>query len=209
MPRSRACCFQSSTAERRRATRIPRPGLPQLLRTAIDAVLDLPISDPALGHAGASARAAAPFPTRAARRRERRPRQGTVLLIEDLHWVDRASDAVMAALASLKTPHLLIIVTSRPTGIPKWIDQCSAEIVALRPLDESSGQGDAGRHSGGLLHDVRPEGPDHPPYRQRSAVCRGGVPRAEGNRHPSRGMGQSHPRVSRSTNSASPTAYKG
>ena len=32
------------------------------------------------------------------------------------------------------------MVTSRPTGIPKWIDQCGAEIVALRPLDESSGR---------------------------------------------------------------------
>jgi class 3 adenylate cyclase/tetratricopeptide (TPR) repeat protein len=120
--------------------RDPKAGLPQTLRTAIDAVLDLPISDshwdalePQLrGRAISDASCA--VVENAARDRP------TVLLIEDLHWVDRASDAVTAALASLKTPHLLIVVTSRPVGVPKWIDQCGAEIVALRPLDESSGR---------------------------------------------------------------------
>jgi class 3 adenylate cyclase/tetratricopeptide (TPR) repeat protein len=120
--------------------RDPKAGLPQTLRTAVDAVLDLPISDshwealePQLrGRAISDASCA--VVENVARGRP------TVLLMEDLQWVDRASDAVMAALGSLKTPHLLIVVTSRPTGIPKWIDQCGAEIVALRPLDESSGR---------------------------------------------------------------------
>jgi class 3 adenylate cyclase/tetratricopeptide (TPR) repeat protein len=118
----------------------PKAGLPQLLRSAVDAVLDLPISDPQWDTLEPSLRGRAISDASCAIVENVVGGRPTVLLIEDLHWVDRASDAVMAALASLKTPHLLIVVTSRPTGIPKWIDQCDAEIVALRPLDESSGR---------------------------------------------------------------------
>jgi class 3 adenylate cyclase/tetratricopeptide (TPR) repeat protein len=118
----------------------PRTGLSQLLRTAINAVLDLPISDPHWDALEPSLRGRAISDASCAIVENVVVGQPTVLLMEDLHWVDRASDGIMAALASLKTPHLLIIVTSRPTGIPKWIDQCEAEIVALRPLDESSGR---------------------------------------------------------------------
>ena len=115
-------------------------GLPQTLRTAVDAVLDLPISDPHWEALEPQLRGRAISDASCAVVENVARGRPTVLLMEDLHWVDRASDAVMAALASLKTPHLLIVVTSRPTGIPKWIDQCDAEIVALRPLDESSGR---------------------------------------------------------------------
>ena len=118
----------------------------------------------------------------------------TVLLMEDLHWVDRASDAVMAALASLKTPHLLIVVTSRPTGIPKWIDQCDAEIVALRPLDESSGRAmlDAILGVSSTTFDLKGRIIRHtasvPLFVEE--VCR----RPQGNRRAQGRMGQSDPR---------------
>ena len=118
----------------------PRAELPPLLRTALDTVLDLPTSDahweslePAL-RGSAISDASCAIMEGAARR------QRTVLLVEDLHWLDRASDAVMAALASLKTPNLLILLTSRPNGIPKWIDRSGAETLILRPLDEGSGR---------------------------------------------------------------------
>ncbi len=120
--------------------RDPKAGLPQTLRTALDAVLDLPISDPHWETLEPQLRGRAISDASCAIVENVARGRPTVLLIEDLHWVDRASDAVMAALASLKTPHLLIIVTSRSAGVPKWIDQCGAEIVALRPLDESSGR---------------------------------------------------------------------
>ncbi len=120
--------------------RDPKAGLPQLLRTAVDAVLDLPISDPHWEKLEPQLRGRAISDASCAVVENAARGRPTVLLIEDLQWVDRASDAVMAALASLKTPHLLIVVTSRPTGIPKWIDQCGAEIVTLRPLDETSGR---------------------------------------------------------------------
>jgi predicted ATPase/class 3 adenylate cyclase len=118
----------------------PRLGLPQILQSAIDAVLDLPISDEAWEKLEPQARGRAISDASCAIVENLARRRSTVLLIEDLHWVDRASDAVVAALASLKTPQLLIIVTSRPNGIPEWVDRCDAENVALRPLDEGSGR---------------------------------------------------------------------
>jgi class 3 adenylate cyclase/tetratricopeptide (TPR) repeat protein len=118
----------------------PRAGLSQLLRTAVDAVLDLPISDPHWDALEPPLRGRAILDASCAIVENAALSRPTVLLIEDLHWVDRASDAVIAALTSLKTPQLLIIVTSRPIEVPKWIDQCGAEIAALRPLDESSGR---------------------------------------------------------------------
>jgi class 3 adenylate cyclase/tetratricopeptide (TPR) repeat protein len=117
-----------------------RRGLPQILQSAVDAVLDLPISDEVWDKMEPQSRGRAISDASCAivenLARERR----TVLLIEDLHWVDRASDAVVSALASLNTRQLLMIVTSRPNGIPDWVDRCNAETLALRPLDEGSGR---------------------------------------------------------------------
>lgn len=117
----------------------PRERLPRHLRSAIDAVLDRPISDgewhklepPARGQAIADA-------TRALVENAARE-QRTVLLVEDVHWVDRASAPIVSALASLQSPNLLVVVTSRPNGAPDWIRQCDAEVLALRPLEESAG----------------------------------------------------------------------
>jgi tetratricopeptide (TPR) repeat protein len=66
-------------------------------------------------------------------------RQPTILLLEDLHWIDRASDVVVAGIASLAVPGLLVLLTSRPNGMPVWIARGHAEIVAMRPLDDDSG----------------------------------------------------------------------
>ncbi len=118
----------------------PRLGLPPILRSAVDAVLDLPISNGQWDKLEPQSRGRAIRDASCAIVENLARRQRTVLLIEDLHWVDRASDAVMAALASLKTPHLLILVTGRPNGIPDWVSRCNAEILPLRPLDESAGR---------------------------------------------------------------------
>ena len=118
----------------------PTVGLPPILRSAVDAVLDLPISDGQWEKLEPQSRGRAISDAICAIVENLANRLRTVLLIEDLHWVDRASDAVMAALASLKTPHLLILITSRPNGIPAWVNRCNAESLALRPLDESAGR---------------------------------------------------------------------
>jgi class 3 adenylate cyclase/tetratricopeptide (TPR) repeat protein len=118
----------------------PRAGLPPILRSAVEAVLDLPISDGQWDRLEHQSRGRAISDASCAIVANMAQQRRTVLLIEDLHWVDRASDAVMAALASLKTPHLLMLVTSRPNGIPGWVNRSNAEILALRPLDESAGR---------------------------------------------------------------------
>ncbi|MGB8843921.1 MAG: hypothetical protein WCC64_22960, partial [Aliidongia sp.] len=63
----------------------------------------------------------------------------TVLLIEDMHWIDQASDAAIETLTALCARHpLLILFTSRPNGAPAWVGQHNT--TRLRPLDESGGQ---------------------------------------------------------------------
>ena len=118
-----------------------RLGLPQVLRSAVDAVLDLPLSDDGLWDSmEPQLRGRAISDACCVILQKLALRQRTVLLIEDLHWVDRASDSVMSALAAQTAPGLLVILTSRPDGIPDWVDRCSAESFSLRPLDEVSGR---------------------------------------------------------------------
>jgi class 3 adenylate cyclase/tetratricopeptide (TPR) repeat protein len=118
----------------------PRAGLPRILRSALDAALDLPNLDEQWDRLEPQSRGRAICDAGCALVENLARQQRTVLLIEDLQWVDRASDVVMAALASLRTPNLLIVITSRPDGIPDWVARCNAENLALRPLDESSGR---------------------------------------------------------------------
>jgi class 3 adenylate cyclase/tetratricopeptide (TPR) repeat protein len=119
----------------------PRQGLPQILRSAVDAVLDLPLTDDGLWDSlEPQLRGRAISDACCAIVQKLAHRQRTLLLIEDLHWVDRASDTVMSALAAQTAPGLLVVLTSRPDGIPDWVDACSAESFALRPLDEVSGR---------------------------------------------------------------------
>ncbi len=117
----------------------PREGMPPIWRAAIDAVLDLPVSDdewnrlepPARGQAINDASRALVEATARGRR--------TVLLVEDVHWVDRASAPILTTLASLQSPNLLVLLTSRPSGLPTWVRQSNAEILALRALADSAG----------------------------------------------------------------------
>ncbi|MGY8636500.1 adenylate/guanylate cyclase domain-containing protein [Bradyrhizobium sp. 14AA] len=117
----------------------PRKSLPPIQQCALDAVLDLPISDPQWSDLEPDARRRAISDTCCAIVEGLAHRQRTVLLIEDLHWIDRASDAVVATIASLRTPGLFVLLTTRPNGMPVWIASCHAEVVAMRPLDDDSG----------------------------------------------------------------------
>lgn len=117
----------------------PRDALPVVQQRAIDAVLDLPISDPQWDELEPHARGRAISDASCAIVETVARRQRTILLIEDLHWSDRASDTVVAALSGLLCPGLLVLLTMRPNGMPVWIARCHAEIVAMRPLDDDSG----------------------------------------------------------------------
>jgi class 3 adenylate cyclase/tetratricopeptide (TPR) repeat protein len=114
-------------------------GLSAIHQSAIDAVLDLPVTHPQWSELEPHARGRAITDASCALITELALRQSTVLLLEDLHWLDRASDGVVAALAALRAPGLLVLLTSRPGGMPVWIANCRAEIVAMQPLDDESG----------------------------------------------------------------------
>jgi class 3 adenylate cyclase/tetratricopeptide (TPR) repeat protein len=115
----------------------PRAGLPQILRSALDAVLDLPLSDPHWEVLSPSQRGRAICDASRAIIENVARGQRTVLLIEDLHWIDSSSTAAIESLTSLTGAHqLLVLVSSRPEGAPEWLSRCSAEELWLRPLDD-------------------------------------------------------------------------
>jgi class 3 adenylate cyclase/tetratricopeptide (TPR) repeat protein len=118
----------------------PRASLPPILRAAVHAVLDLPIVDEQWDGLEPQARGRAIREAGCALVENLAKRQPTLLLIEDLHWIDRASDPIVAAVAALKTPDLLMLFTGRPNGAPDWASREGIENLTLRPLDESSGR---------------------------------------------------------------------
>jgi tetratricopeptide (TPR) repeat protein len=117
----------------------PRDGMPPIWRSAINAVLDLPISDDEWHKLEPQARGRAISDASRALVENAAGTQRTVLLVEDVHWLDRASTPVVAALASLRSPNLLVVITTRPNGSPDWVGRCNAEDLVLRPLDEDAG----------------------------------------------------------------------
>lgn len=117
----------------------PLKDLPAIQQSALDAVLDAPIANPQWDELEPHARGRVISDASCAVIQSLASRQPTILLLEDLHWIDRASDVVVAAIASLALPDLLVLLTSRPNGMPAWIARCHAEIVAMRPLDDDSG----------------------------------------------------------------------
>jgi class 3 adenylate cyclase/tetratricopeptide (TPR) repeat protein len=116
-----------------------REGMQPIWRSAIDAVLDLPVSDEEWNKLEPQARGQAIADASRALVEAVARRQRTVILVEDVHWLDRASAPIISILASLKIPDLLVLLTSRPSGLPSWVRDGDAEIVALRALDESAG----------------------------------------------------------------------
>jgi transcriptional regulator with AAA-type ATPase domain/tetratricopeptide (TPR) repeat protein len=62
-------------------------------------------------------------------------RRPLVLVVDDLHWCDAASEECLASLAhQAGTAPLLLLVTHRPGYRPPWFDRAHATQIALRPL---------------------------------------------------------------------------
>ncbi len=58
-----------------------------------------------------------------------------ILLIEDAHWLDRASeDLLRSIIESGEHANLLIIQTRRPEYVPAWLDAPCVTTIALNPL---------------------------------------------------------------------------
>jgi transcriptional regulator with AAA-type ATPase domain/tetratricopeptide (TPR) repeat protein len=62
-------------------------------------------------------------------------RQPVVIVIEDVHWIDRTSEELIGALADLVTrTRVLLVCTSRPGAQLPWAGRSHANQIALAPL---------------------------------------------------------------------------
>jgi DNA-binding NtrC family response regulator/tetratricopeptide (TPR) repeat protein len=68
-------------------------------------------------------------------------RRTLVLVMEDLHWIDRSSEAWVARLAGhvARTP-ILFVAAYRPGYRPSWLDRSDATQIALQPLGRGDGR---------------------------------------------------------------------
>ncbi len=67
-------------------------------------------------------------------------RRPLVLLVEDVHWIDPASETCLAGLAeALGRASLLLVTSYRPGYRPTWIDRSYATQISLAPLRRDDG----------------------------------------------------------------------
>jgi predicted ATPase len=65
----------------------------------------------------------------------------TLLLLEDLHWIDGQSETAIEAILSLVANHpLLVLLTWRTENAPEWLAKLDVRTVWLRSLDKSAGK---------------------------------------------------------------------
>ncbi len=95
--------------------------------------------------------------------------QPTVLVLEDLHWVDSQSENVVEALMSLAASRpLLILLTWRTEDTPEWLARLDVRRVWLRSLDLGS--------ANALLDDLLGTAPDLDPLKAHILRHTGQVP---------------------------------
>ena len=58
----------------------------------------------------------------------------TILLVEDIHWIDEASEALLQTLAQSAGGGLLLVTTRRPYYAPDWLAAREVTTLALKPL---------------------------------------------------------------------------
>ena len=69
-------------------------------------------------------------------------RRPTLLVVEDLQWIDRSSEECLSLLVErLAGASLLVICTYRPGHRPLWIDKSHATQIALQPLSPQESLG--------------------------------------------------------------------
>jgi tetratricopeptide (TPR) repeat protein len=67
--------------------------------------------------------------------------QPTLLLLEDLHWIDGQSETAIEAILSLIADHpLLVVLTWRTENAPEWLAKLDVRKVWLRSLEKSAGK---------------------------------------------------------------------
>lgn len=64
------------------------------------------------------------------------PDRPRVILIEDLHWMDQGSlEYLRAVLECPEASSTLVLINSRPTGLPIWLEALPLDRLRLQPLD--------------------------------------------------------------------------
>jgi class 3 adenylate cyclase/tetratricopeptide (TPR) repeat protein len=83
-------------------------------------------------------------------------RRPLVLVVEDLHWIDPASEACLASLAeTVGGACVLLVTTYRPGYRPSWIDRSYATQISLAPLRHDDSQ----RVVRALMPELAPDDP--------------------------------------------------
>ncbi|MES2192889.1 MAG: AAA family ATPase [Pseudomonadota bacterium] len=131
----------------------PAPAHSDLWQAALCSVLDQPVTDSRWGDLEPLLRRRAIID--AARHAIGRviATRPTILLLEDLHWIDGQSETAVEALMSLTAGHpLLVLLTWRTEDTPGWLARLDLRRIWLRSLDISS--------ANALLDDLLGAGPD-------------------------------------------------
>ncbi len=114
---------------------------PSSWRTAIDVVLGQPIEDPDWDELDPRSQRRAIL--KASRWLVQRlvSHNRTVILLEDVHWIDEASEAVIEAIISIADQKdILFILTSRSEVLPNWLSQRRVRSLLLKTLDRGSAE---------------------------------------------------------------------
>ena len=117
----------------------PKARLAPIGRAAIDAVLGLSIAEPAWHAMTPAARGRAIGDACRCLVEAVTRRAPTVLVIEDIHWIDGASDTIIEGLLSKPFDNgALVLVSGRPTGCPAWVESRSTTTLRLGPLGDAA-----------------------------------------------------------------------
>jgi class 3 adenylate cyclase/tetratricopeptide (TPR) repeat protein len=92
-----------------------------------------------------------------------------VLVVEDLHWVDGASEAFVIDLAqAVRDTRTMLLVNFRPEYEPTWLDAAHCRVIALAPLGAEAATE--------LLRDLLGDDPSLRPLAERIEEHAGGNP---------------------------------
>ena len=115
--------------------------LPPILRAAVDTVIGLPASNTQWDELTPELRGRTICEALRALIEIMADRQRTILLVEDIHWVDSASSTAIESLDWRALPrHLLVLATSRPKSAPNWLAETGSETLLVQALDEQAGR---------------------------------------------------------------------
>jgi tetratricopeptide (TPR) repeat protein len=107
-------------------------GLPLILD-----LLSLPVEADPLARLSAEARKARTFEAIRQLFLASSQHHPVVLAVENLHWIDPTSEALLAAVVDgLAGAALLVLATCRPGYRPPWLDKSYATQIALQPLEQ-------------------------------------------------------------------------